>query len=192
VPVAGDRYPTRLSTAGAAPLLQAARSLAQWTAPAGGFGAVWDYPQRFRRYRREYGLLDARDEAALNALASAAGPLRMAHGDLLAANVLQHAGAVSGVLDWEFTGRFLPGLDAALLWTTLGHLPAARQEAEQLAGTSVAERSGFWANVATVCVRELRTHGELPAGPLRATRLPYLQGTWATVQARIHELAGEL
>lgn len=192
-PVSRDRYPTQLSTAGAAPLLQAARDLQQWSAPDDLFPVVWDYPHRFARYRTEYGLLDARDEAALTTLAEAAGPMRLAHGDLLPANVLGAPGGVlTGVLDWEFTGRFLPGLDTALLWLVLGHLPTARHDAEQLAGDSVPQQAGFWANVATLCVRDLRTHGELPDGPLRATRLPYLRATWDTARARVHELAGQL
>jgi len=192
-PVARDRYPSTLHPDDVRVMLQTARDLQRWSAPDDVFATVWDYPHRFGRYRTEYGLLDARDEAALNTLAAAAGPMRLAHGDLLPANVLRAPGRVlTGVLDWEFTGRFLPGLDAALLWLVLGQLPAARQEAEHLAGDSVLQQAGFWANVATLCVRELRTHGELPDGPLRAARLPYLRATWDTVQGRVHELAGQL
>lgn len=189
-PVARDRYPGTLHPDDVRVMLQAARDLQQWSPPEDVFAPVWDYPHRFARYRTEYGLLDARDEAALNVLASAAGPMRLAHGDLLTANVLRSpAGGLTGVLDWEFTGRFLPGLDTALLWLVLGRLPAARQEIERFAGDSVPRQAGFWANVATLCVRELRTHGELPDGPLRAARLPYLAATWETVRARVHELA---
>ena len=101
-------------------------------------------------------------------------------------------GVLTGVLDWEFTGRFLPGLDAALLWIVLGHLPDARQEAERIAGPGVPEQAGFWTNVAALCTRELRIHGELPDGPPRAARLSYLRSTWDTVRVRIRELAGRL
>jgi hypothetical protein len=192
-PVSRDRYPKLLHPGDVRVMVDAARALQAWSAPDGVFATVWDYPHRFRRYRTEYGLLDDRDEAVLNALTAVAGPMRLAHGDLLPANVLQLPGGVLiGMLDWEFTGRFLPGLDAALLWIVLGQLPGARHNAEQLAGTTVPERAGFWANIATLCVRELRTHGELPDGPLRATRLAYLQPTWDTVRTRVHELAGRL
>lgn len=192
-PVSRDRYPTRLQLDDVWVMLAAVRDLSAWSAPDGLYPVVWDYRHRFYRYRTEYGLLDERDEATLNALAGAAGPMHIAHGDLLPANVLHSSGGVlTGVLDWEFTGRFLPGLDAALLWIVLGHLPAARHEVEQLAGGSVSQRAGFWANVATLCVRELRTHGELPDGPLRAARLHYLRATWDTVRARVRELAGTL
>ena len=191
-PVARDRYPTRLTAVRAAALLQAAQALRSWTAPPGVFAQVWNYPDRFRRYRAEYQLLSDRDEAALNTLAAAAGAMRLAHGDLLPANVLHAGRTLTGVLDWEFTGWFLPGLDAALLWILLGHLPDAREQAEQLGGATLADRAGFWANVATLCVRELRTHGELPDGPLRTQRLAYLRTTWDTAQARVHELARQL
>lgn len=192
-PVARDRYPGTLHPDDVRVMLQAARDLQQWSPPDHVFAAVWDYPHRFHRYRTVYGLLDARDEAALNTLAAAAGPMRLAHGDLLPANVLRAPGGVlTGVLDWEFTGRFLPGLDAALLWLVLGQLPEVRQEIERFAGDGGPQQAGFWANVATLCVRELRTHGELPDGPLRAARLPYLAATWTKVRGRVHELAGVL
>ncbi|MEV0732174.1 phosphotransferase [Polymorphospora sp. NPDC050346] len=101
VPAARDRYPTALSPDDVRVMLQAARDLRGWSAPDDLFPAVWDYPHRFGRYRTEHGLLDARDEAALNALAAAAGPMRLAHGDLLPANVLRAPGGVlTGVLDW--------------------------------------------------------------------------------------------
>ncbi|HWG97955.1 MAG TPA: hypothetical protein VNV66_01235 [Pilimelia sp.] len=41
-------------------------------------------------------------------------------------------------------------------------------------------------------MRELRTHGELPAGQLRAAWLPYLTRDGDTVRARMHELADQL
>jgi hypothetical protein len=192
-PVSLDRYPGELDRHDVRVMLAAARDLRGWSAPDGVFATVWDYAYRFGRYRTEYGLLDARDEAVLNALATAAGPMRLAHGDLLPANVLlAPGGLLTGVLDWEFTGRFLPGLDAALLWLVLGHVPGARHDAEYLAGASAPERAGLWVNVATLCVRELRIHTELPDGQRRAARLPYLRATWDTVRARVHELAGDL
>jgi aminoglycoside phosphotransferase (APT) family kinase protein len=192
-PVSTDRYPMALRRDQIRVMLKAAQLLRDWSAPREVFPVVWDYPHRFQRYRTEYGLLDASDEAALNALTSAAGPMRLAHGDLLPSNVLQTpGGALAGVLDWEFAGRFLPGLDLALLWLVLGRLPGVRDDVEHLAGDSGPQWAGFWANVATLCVRELRTHGEWPDDPVCATRLPYLRASWATVRARVRELAGAL
>lgn len=192
-PVSTNRYPTSAGPDDVRVMLTAAQQLQGWSAPEDVFTAVWDYPHRFHRYRTEYGLLDARDEAALTALTAAAGPMRLAHGDLLPANVLQGTdGILTGVLDWEFTGRFLPGLDLALLWLVLGRLPGVRDDVERLASDSVPQQAGFWANVATLCVRELRTHGEWPDDPVCAARLPYLAATWDTVRARVHEMAGQL
>ncbi len=204
-PVSPDRYPGSLHPSKVVMMLRTARQLQEWTPPENLFPPVWDYPHRFHRYRTEFGLLTTHDVNALNVLVAAAGPMRMAHGDLLPANVLHTtnvvpapAGAVpagadavlAGVLDWEFTGRFLPGLDLALLWIALGQLPAARRLAQDHVGEDGAELAGFWANVATVCVRELRIHAELPAGPLRSQRLQYLRETWQTVQTQVFELAG--
>lgn len=192
-PVAHDRYPATLHPQDVSLMLDVAQALSTWSAPPGVLARVWDYPDRFRRYRAEYRLLDNRDEAALNTLAAAAGPLRLGHGDLLPANVLHSLdGMLTGVLDWEFTGWFLPGIDAALLWIVLGHLPGARQRAEQAGGTAPADQAGFWTNVATVCVRELRIHRELPHGPLRTQRLAYLHPTWDTARGRVRELARQL
>ena len=196
-PVSGKRYPAALRPEAVGVMLEAAKKLRGWSAPDGVFATVWDYPHRFHRYRTDFGLLDAHDEAALNALAAAAGPMRPAHGDLLPTNVLHTPDPstgphLSGVLDWEFTGWFLPGLDAALLWLVLSQLPDTQQAAELLAGDSFAERVGFWTNLATLCVRELRIHAELPDRPLRAARLAHLQTTWQDVRARVAELAGQL
>jgi hypothetical protein len=99
---------------------------------------------------------------------------------------------LSGVLDWEFTGWFLPGLDAALLWLLLGRIPSVRSRVEQLVDDGPAAQAGFWCNVATVCTRELRTHRELPPGPIPAERLEYLSRTWDDVRVRVRDLARDL
>ncbi|GAA0476504.1 3-hydroxyasparagine phosphotransferase [Actinoplanes capillaceus] len=189
--VSRDRYPTLTSTE-AAPLLQAAEALQTWTVADETLPIVWDYPHRFRRYRADYGLLTRQDEEALLRLTEVAGPVRPGHGDLLPANVLHTGNALTGVLDWEFTGRFLRGIDAALLWILLGAVPQARERAEQLGGSGIADRASFWVNVATLCVRELRTHGELSPGPLRQQRLAHLETTWTAARGRFHELARQL
>ncbi|MBT0773719.1 aminoglycoside phosphotransferase family protein [Kineosporia sp. J2-2] len=191
-PISHDRYPQDLGLEQVTALLEAAGALQTWAAPEGAFPLVWDYQDRFTRYRA-HGLLDARDETALNILAKAAGPMQLAHGDLLPANVLADAGGLSGVLDWEFTGRFLPGLDAAVLWLLLGRIPSVQARIEQeLVGSSLVAQAGFWCNVATICTRELRTHRELPAGHLRDDRLAYLSPTWEQVRARVRGLARDL
>nr|WP_269326833.1 aminoglycoside phosphotransferase family protein [Kineosporia mesophila] len=191
-PISHDRYPDDLSVEQVGALLEAADDLRTWSAPAGAFPVVWNYPDRFTRYRA-YQILNERDQAALNVLAKAAGPMRLAHGDLLPGNVLSAPGAgLSGVLDWEFAGLFLPGLDAAVLWLLLGRIPTVRQRIEQLVGDEPIAQAGFWCNVSTICTRELRTHREIPAGPVRAERLAYLTRTWADVRGRVGALADDL
>lgn len=174
-------------------MLQAVETLTHWSVPEGMLIPVWNYAHRFERYRSEYGLLDVRDVVVLNALTATAGPLRPAHGDLLSSNVLNScSGVLTGVLDWEFTGLFLPGLDAAMVWLVLGKIPTVQARVERFVGDEISQQAGFWVNVATLCVRELRTHAELPDGPLRPARLRYLAKVWRTARARIHDLAAVL
>ncbi len=191
-PVATDRYPGPLPDTAVDVLVGAASAVSTWRPPAGALAAVWDYPQRFTRYRDRHGLFDDADHTALTAAAAAAGPLEPAHGDLLPGNVLHADTTLSGVLDWEFAGLYLPGADLALLWVLLAATPAARARIEAAAGTTMPSRAGFWVNVATLVARERRTHGELPPGPLRDTRLAGLAATWNTARTRLHQLAREV
>jgi hypothetical protein len=95
-PVAVDRYPSALTAARAAPLVDALWALSRWTMTAESFAPVWDYPERLNRYRDEYGLLTGRETGQLNALLTVAAPMQPAHGDLLPANVLHAYGQVTG------------------------------------------------------------------------------------------------
>lgn len=197
VPVHPDRYPPDLDPTSVELLIEVASRLATWQVPAGLFSPVFDYPARYTRYQG-LGLLDQDDVTALTVLTEAAGSLRMAHGDLLPTNVLHQPPApamrpaVTGLLDFEFTGLFLPCFDLALLWVLLGNIPEARSRVTEAVGTDRAAVAGFWVNVAMVTTRELRTHGELePGHPLRA-RLAMLTATWEQARARLHETAGAL
>jgi aminoglycoside phosphotransferase (APT) family kinase protein len=194
-PVSDDRYPERLADPLVGLLVDTAAALRGWQTPAGLFAPVFDYPARYTRYHG-LGLLDDTDVAALHALTPVAGPLRTAHGDLLPANVLHRPATgrfpamVTGMLDFEFTGLFLPCFDLALLWVLLAATPTAHHRIEAAVGTDPGELAGFWINVAMVATRELRTHGELlPGHPLRA-RLGGLTTTWARVRTRLRDAAG--
>ncbi|MBT8226708.1 MAG: phosphotransferase [Dactylosporangium sp.] len=196
VPVHPDRYPPKLNDTTVGLLVDTAARLRTWQTPDGSFAPVFDYPARYTRYQR-LGLLDQADVAALAALGVVAGAPRMTHGDLLPANVLHQptadgAPVVTGMLDFEFTGLFLPCFDLALLWVLLAHTPGARQRITAAVGSDPGDLAGFWINVAMVCTRELRTHGDLDAGhPLRA-RLPALSATWARARQGLRESAGGL
>jgi Phosphotransferase enzyme family len=195
VPVSADRYPGPLPGPTAAMVLQTAAALASWRPPAGLFAPVFDYPDRFSRYQR-LGLLADDDVAALTTLSAVAGAQQVAHGDLLPANILRQpagdpaeAATVTGVLDWEFTGLFLPAFDLALLWVALAATPEARPRIEAAVGVDPDQLAGFWVNVAMVATRELRTHAELPPGPLRETRLAARAATWAHARDQLHAAA---
>jgi aminoglycoside phosphotransferase (APT) family kinase protein len=197
-PIHPDRYPAKLGDDAVRLLVDTAVRMQSWHVPAALFTPVWDYPARYTRYQG-LGLLDQDDVTALTALTTIAGPpTRMAHGDLLPANVLYQPAvdgrpaAVTGVLDFEFTGRFLLCLDLALLWVLLGGVPHARRLVTAAIGADPQERAGFWINVAMVCTRELRTHGELPPDHRLRARLPHLTASWAQARKRLHDTAGRL
>ncbi|MFC7344494.1 hypothetical protein ACFQRI_24070, partial [Saccharopolyspora griseoalba] len=78
------------------------------------------------------------------------------------------------LLDFEFTGLFLPGFDLAMLHTLLAATPGAQQRIEELV-TEQGIQAAFAVNQAVVLSRELRLHNELPDGELRDKRLQLLR-----------------
>src|SRR5262249_15745028 len=129
-PVDADRYPTHaINDAAIRTVLDAVRALAAWHPPAGVFTPTFDYPDRIRRYHA-HGLLDDADRTALTALLGrCAERWQVNQGDPLPSNLLLH-GDTCALLDWEFTGMFLPGFDLAMLHTLLAQTPAARTRIE--------------------------------------------------------------
>jgi hypothetical protein len=188
-PAATDRYPGPLPTATTAAILTAATGLRAWQPPPGVFAPVFDYPDRFERYHRK-GLFDGGDLLCLTAALSRVGAtMEFAHGDLLPANVRL---AISGpvLLDWEFTGFYLPAFDLAMLWVLLGATEGIRRSIEQLLGDDPRVEAGFLINLACILTRELRMHSELPDTPERAHRLHVLAQDWSTVRDRLHAFTG--
>ena len=64
-------------------------------------------------------------------------------------------------MDFEFTGRFLPGFDLAMLHTLLGASPQVRERIRGLVADAGIERP-FLLNRAIVLARELRMHRTAP------------------------------
>ena len=188
-PAADGRYPAVLAPPAAAALLAAMASVRAWTPPAVLAQPALDYAGRLARYRAA-GLLDAADAAALRVLLRrSAGRWEFAHGDARPANVLVTEDGRATLIDWEFAGQYPPGRDLALLWVLLGAIPGARTRIEAEVGADPAVRAGFWTSAATVLIREVRTHRELPAAAPERARLDHLAADWAAVRPVLHRLA---
>jgi aminoglycoside phosphotransferase (APT) family kinase protein len=180
------RHPARpLPPAALDAVLSAVTALARWAPPPGALAPVFDYPDRVSRYHAA-GFLDDGDATALRALlAELPPPGQPNHGDPLPSNLLLTAGGGCALLDFEFTGLFLPGFDLAMLHALLASTPGAQDRIESLAAGA-----GIWpaflVNQAMALSRELRIHAELPEGDLRASRLALLRPQWQALRERLH------
>lgn len=190
-PLDEDRYPGRALPAGDVDaVLDCLLTLNRWLPPAGAATATFDYPDRFRRYRAS-GYLTADDHTALTCLLERCGPPgELNHGDPVPANILLTPGHPGvALVDWEFTGLFLPGFDLAMLYALAGaRTPHLRDRTEQII-VDGGHQEAFATNLAAVLTRELRIHQTLPAGPVRDARLPLLEAAWQEARKRIHRLA---
>lgn len=192
-PLDTDRYPTRaLSDDEVTAAIDAVTGFAAWAPPAGTLSPVFDYPDRLRRYR---GFLDAADTAVLARLLDELGaPDAVAHGDPLPANLLltateDGAGAAGvAVLDFEFTGLFLPGFDLALLHTLLAATPGAQDRIRVAAAAAGIDARALLVNRAIVLTRELRIHRELDRAGTAVLRRDRL----ALIEPQLHALTREL
>lgn len=185
--VDAERYPGQpLPAATLDAVLDTITAFAEWRPPRGVLAPAFDYSDRVERYHRA-GFLDADDRAALHALlAEFPPPSHPAHGDPLPANLLLTAnGGKCVLLDFEFTGLFVPGFDLTMLHTLLAGTPGAHDRIEALMAKAGIEVP-FLINQAMVLSRELRLHTELPVGHFREKRLALLRPQWDTFRARLH------
>lgn len=183
--VDAERYPEQaLPTATLDAVLDTVATFAQWSPPRGVLAAVFDYPDRVERYHRA-GFFDADDRAALHALLDeVSAPWQAGHGDPLPANLLLTQAGECVLLDFEFTGLYLPGFDLAMLHTLLADTPGAQDAVDTVVGESGIEVP-FLINQAMVLSRELRLHTELPEGEFRDKRLALLHPQWDAFRARL-------
>jgi muconolactone delta-isomerase len=184
--VDAERYPEQpLDTTALDAVLDTVTAFAQWSPPTGVLAPVFDYPDRVERYHRA-GFFDADARGALHSLLAETPPPRQTgHGDPLPANLLLTEAGGCALLDFEFTGAFLPGFDLAMLHTLLTETPGAQARIETLVGEAGIEVP-FLINQAMVLSRELRLHTELPEGEFRARRLALLEPEWDAFRARLH------
>jgi aminoglycoside phosphotransferase (APT) family kinase protein len=122
-------------------------------------------------------------------VASWAQPSAFGHGDPLPSNLLLTPDGNCALVDWEFGGLFLPGIDLAMLHTLLGaRTPAVRTVIDKIVADTGIE-GPFAVNLAMVLTRELRIHRELPGTPERDKHLAVLDSAWAQARDRIHTAA---
>lgn len=190
-PLDSERYPDRqLSDTDIDRVLAAVGKLNAWQPPPGRFAPIFDYPARVSRYHAA-GYLTAADRDALKILLGRLEDRReLDHGDPLPSNLLLTADGDCAMVDWEFTGLFLPGFDLAMLYLLLGaRTPAACRRIDQ----AVAEghnAEAFAVNLAMAATRELRIHRELPDGPVRTAQLALLEECWTQARERLQQTAG--
>ena len=189
-----DRYPARaLGDDEITSVLDAVTAFARWAPPAGTLTPTFDYRDRLARYR---GFLDPADAAVLDRLVADLGdPAAVAHGDPIPANLLRTTHPVTGatsvaLLDFEFTGLFLPGFDFAMLHTLLVATPGAQTRIREAAAAAGIDNRALLVNQAMVLTRELRIHTELD--PDAASTATLRRDRLALIEPQLRDLSHEL
>jgi len=155
-----------------------------------GFRPVFAYHKRIARYHAA-GYFTQDDRQALERLLARCGqPRQLNHGDPLPGNMVRLSSGEWALLDWEFTGLFLPGFDLAMLSVLLAGTPGAAALLEDVVRRTGAEEA-YLVNLAVVLSRERRIHLTLPQDhPLRLARLPAIDAAWARARERLLAAAG--
>jgi aminoglycoside phosphotransferase (APT) family kinase protein len=189
-PLGAGRYPRVLTETEVLATTGLVRALHDWQPLPDGFMPVFAYRERIARYHAA-GYFDDADRGALDRLLARCGrPRQLNHGDPLPGNILSAPGGTWALLDWEFTGLFLPGFDLAMLSVLLTATPAAGAHIEAVVAETGC-RDPYLVNLALVLSRERSIHRDLPRDhPLRVARLPAIEEAWARERDRIQEAAG--
>jgi len=161
-----------------------------WQPLPDGFRPVFGYHKRIARYHAA-GYFTEDDRRALERLLARCGrPWQLNHGDPLPGNMIRLPSGEWALLDWEFTGLFLPGFDLAMLGVLLAGTPGAADFVDDVASRAGHE-DGYLVNLAVVLSRERRIHLRLPGNhPLRLARLPVIDAAWARARERLMAAAG--
>jgi aminoglycoside phosphotransferase (APT) family kinase protein len=151
---------------------------------------VFVYDKRIARYHAA-GYFTEDDRQALERLLARCGqPRQLNHGDPLPGNMVLLPSGEWALLDWEFTGLFLPGFDLAMLSVLLAGTPGAAALLEDAVRRTGADEA-YLVNLAVVLSRERRIHLTLPEDhPLRLARLPAIDAAWARARERLWAAAG--
>jgi len=186
----GGRYPRVLTGQEVAAAAGVVGRLHDWQPLPVGFRPVFRYRDRIARYHA-IGYFTEDDRRALERMLTRCGePWQLNHGDPLPGNMIRLPSGEWALLDWEFTGLFLPGFDLAMLSVLLAGTPGAADFVSDLASRAGHE-DAYLVNLAVVLSRERRIHLQLPANhPLRLARLPVIDAAWARARERLLAAAG--
>ncbi len=184
------RYPRVLTGPEVRAAVRLVGRLHGWQPLPHGFQPVFAYHKRIARYHAA-GYFTEDDRRALERLLARCGqPRQLNHGDPLPGNMVLLPSGEWALLDWEFTGLFLPGFDLAMLSVLLADTPGAAALLEDVVRRTGAEEA-YLVNLAVVLSRERRIHLTLPADhPLRLARLPAIDAAWAGARERRWAAAG--
>ena len=184
------RYPRVLSAPEVLAAVTLVGRLHAWQPLPGGFRQAFAYHQRITRYHAA-GYFTDDDRRALERLLARCGqPRELNHGDPLPGNIVRLSGGEWALLDWEYTGLFLPGFDLAMLSVLLAGTPGAIAVLEDVVRTAGSEEP-YLVNLAVVLSRERQIHLTLPEDhPLRLARLPAIDAAWARARERLWAAAG--
>ena len=185
------RYPQALTGQEVEAAVALVSRLHAWQPLPDGFRPVFAYHQRIVRYHAT-GYFTADDRRALERLLARCGqPRQLNHGDPLPGNMLRLPSGEWALLDWEFTGLFLPGFDLAMLRVLLAGTPGAADFLEDMAHQA-GYADAYLVNLAVVLSRERRIHLTLSRDhPLRVARLPVIEDAWAQARERCRAAAGQ-
>jgi hypothetical protein len=184
------RYPRVLTGPEVSAAVRLVGRLHGWQPLPHGFRPVFVYDKRIARYHAA-GYFTEDDRQALERLLARCGqPRQLNHGDPLPGNMVRLPSGEWALLDWEFTGLFLPGFDLAMLSVLLAGTPGAAALLEDAVRRTGADEA-YLVNLAVVLSRERRIHLTLPEDhPLRLARLPAIDAAWARARERLWAAAG--
>jgi hypothetical protein len=185
------RYPRVLT----GPEVRAAISLVgrlhDWQPLPDGFRPVFAYRDRIARYHATGYFTEADRRAVERLLARCGQPWQLNHGDPLPGNMLHLPSGEWALLDWEFTGLFLPGFDLAMLSVLLASSPGAAGIISD-AVRATGHDDAYLVNLAMVLSRERRIHRRLPGDhPLRLARIPMIEDAWARARDHLRHAAAK-
>jgi aminoglycoside phosphotransferase (APT) family kinase protein len=190
VTLGSGRYPRTLAGQEVEAAARLVGQLHNWQPLPDGFRQVFGYRDRIVRYHAT-GYFTEDDRRALERLLARCGkPWQLNHGDPLPGNMIRLPSGEWALLDWEFTGLFLPGFDLAMLSVLLAGTPGAADFVNDVV-SQTGHEDAYLVNLAIVLSRERRIHLQLPRShPLRLARLPVIDAAWVAARERLMTAAG--
>jgi hypothetical protein len=188
--VGEHRYTDSVDEQTAAAICDALTGFAAWEAPPEVRRPWWNYPTRVERARAD-GLLSASDHRATTRLLDIVGDRRvLQHGDVLPTNLLHdpHTGRVA-LVDLEFVGTYVEGLDLALVDLLIGSRSPALRATVTARVASDGLEVGYALNLLLLVAREIALHRHLPDPTVRTTRQNLLARELDRAQALVAETA---